>query len=62
MKLANSRKKVLDKMIAAGLTPEPSAERNSISIQIPGLRAKIAPPVLPFKDVNVRIRERILIS
>ncbi len=54
MKLANSRKKVLDKMIAAGLTPEPSAERNSFRFKFPDCGAKIAPPVLPFKDVTFR--------
>ena len=54
MKLANSRKKVLDKMIAAGLTPEPNAERNSFRFKFPDCGAKIAPPVLPFKDVTFR--------
>jgi ATP-binding cassette subfamily F protein 2 len=54
MKLANSRQKVLDKMIAAGLTPEPSAERNSFRFKFPDCGAKIAPPVLPFKDVTFR--------
>ena len=54
MKLANSRQKVLDKMIAAGLTPEPSEERNSFRFKFPDCGAKIAPPVLPFKDVTFR--------
>ena len=54
MKLANSRKNVLDKMIAAGLTPEPNAERNSFRFKFPDCGAKIAPPVLPFKDVTFR--------
>jgi len=57
MKLANSRQKVLDKMIANGLTPAPSAERNSFNFQFPDPGAKIAPPVLPFKDVTFRYPE-----
>jgi len=52
MKQANSKQKILDKMEAAGLTPSPTAER-TFEFTFPDC-AKLAPPVLPFKNVSFR--------
>lgn len=52
MKQANSKQKILDKMEAAGLTPSPKAEQ-TFQLEFPEC-AKLAPPVLPFKDVSFR--------
>ena len=52
MKQANSKQKILDKMEAAGLTPSPRAEK-TFEFSFPDC-AKLAPPVLPFKDVSFR--------
>ena len=52
MKQANSKQKILDKMEAAGLTPSPAAEK-TFTFDFPEC-SKLAPPVLPFKNVSFR--------
>jgi len=52
MKQANSKQKIIDKMEAAGLTPSPRAEKN-FEFSFPDC-AKLAPPVMPFKNVSFR--------
>mgnify|MGYP006082337465 CR=1 FL=1 len=50
MKQANSKQKILDKMVVAGLTPSPSVDK-TFTFSFPECR-KLPPPVLPFKDVT----------
>lgn len=50
MKTAKSKQKILDKMEAAGLTPSPRAEK-TFEFTFPQC-SKLAPPVLPFKNVS----------
>ena len=49
-KQAESKQKIIDKMVAAGLTPPVIKERN-FSFRFPDC-TKVPPPVLPFDDVS----------
>jgi len=52
VKRAESRQKIIDKMVAAGLTPSPRAEK-TFEFTFPEC-SKLAPPVLPFKNVSFK--------
>ena len=52
VKRAESKQKIIDKMVSAGLTPSPRAEK-TFEFTFPEC-SKLAPPVLPFKNVSFR--------